>query len=104
MRELTPGAPLGDGDDAEAGVRLDGAEQDATAMATVLVILFDDLTSAASAYLFGNGDVIVIGTAQCLTHPLGQFVRRPQPRRLDHAPLGVQPSGLDRVQPRTLAR
>ena len=36
--------------------------------------------------------------------PLGDLVGRQEPRRLQHPALAMHPLGLDRIQPRTLAR
>ena len=48
--------------------------------------------------------MLVMGTIEHSTHPLGELVRSEKPLRLYDLALGVNPSGLDIVKPRTLLR
>ena len=57
------------------------------------------LDTAQSRDLFGNNQMSFIGTAKVSTDALGQLVSRKQAIGLDHIALGVDPFGLNWVEP-----
>src|SRR5438270_9412828 len=72
------------------------------------------VASAGSGHLFGNNQLSVervrqaqqvfLGTIESGADARAEFRGGQQPRRFDHPPLAMRPLGLDRIEPRTLAR
>src|SRR5215216_6166816 len=58
--------------------------------------------SARSGDIFGNGQMLVVRTPKDCADPIGQLVGPQQAVGLDHLALAVDPSGLHRIEPRTL--
>jgi hypothetical protein len=62
----------------------------------------DTISSARSGDIFGNGQMLVVRTPKDCADPIGQLVGPQQAVGLDHLALAVDPSGLHRIEPRTL--